>query len=146
MACFACPTLSEMFGQKYNFEICFNCATKSKMLMREPPSKILQLPSLFSCPKDGKPMVHTTFAYKKQLVVKCHYCNKKYFGNTERFVCLDCNLNCCKNCREKLWKGKPPKCAQVTIFLFRNVEWVMNSSLSSSNQKHCNTVMDVCPS
>ena len=144
MACFACPTLSEQIGSKYNFEICLKCATKSKMLMRQPPSKVLELPSLFSCPKDGKPMVHTTYAYNKKLVVKCHYCNKKYFGNTERFVCTSCDLNCCKNCREKLWKGKPPKCPQVFYFLFRNVLKATLCNFSLLSQRLQSTVMDVC--
>ena len=75
LACFACPKVSED-DTKFNFEICFNCATKSKMLMREPPGKILELPSLFSCPKDGNQMVHTTFAYKNKLIINCHYCNR----------------------------------------------------------------------
>ena len=82
MACFACPAMSETAGRKINFQICLACATKSKMLMQEPPLKIEEIPSLFSCPKDNKPMVHTTFCYKKKLVIKCHFCQKKYFGNT----------------------------------------------------------------
>jgi hypothetical protein len=83
------------------------------MLMREPPKKIEEVPSWFTCPKDNKPLVQTTFAYNKKIIVKCHYCKLNYFGNTERFVCKSCDVNCCMNCRDKLWKGKPPQCYQV---------------------------------
>lgn len=74
LACFACPKMTELNGQKTNFEICFSCAKKSNMMMREPPAKILELPSLFSCPKDGSQMVHTTYAFKKKLIISCNYC------------------------------------------------------------------------
>jgi hypothetical protein len=113
MACFACPTFKDWVGKKMNFEVCLGCALRSKMMMREPPQKVEEQPALFSCPKDGQRMLHTTQAYDNKLIIQCNFCQQNYFGNTERFTCRSCKLNVCKKCRDHLFQGHPPKCAQV---------------------------------
>lgn len=54
---------------------------------------------MLKCPKDNQPLVFTTRTYKEKSIIRCNYCQKNYFGNSERFYCKGCDLNCCKDCR-----------------------------------------------
>ncbi len=61
-------------------------------------------------------MMH--FCNKKiyeKLTYDCLYCRRKYFGNTERFYCKTCKVNCCNDCVGKLMNANAPQCNQVTL-------------------------------
>lgn len=63
-------------------------------------------------------MVYTSIAYDQQLTFNCKFCNKKYFGHTERVYCKTCKFDCCEKCIGQLANANPPRCNQVLNSLF----------------------------
>lgn len=88
--------------------------------MRGAEEKVYEEGSFFVCHKRHQ-MVRTSIAYDQQLTFDCMYCQKKFFGNTERIYCKTCKTSCCTDCQENLGNANPPRCNQVLINLFRNV-------------------------
>lgn len=90
------------------------CANRAKMLLRQPETKVEEVPSILKCPRDGSALLYTSRIHKDKSIVSCDFCKQRYFGNSERFYCRSCDLNCCKDCRPNLWRSNPPTCLQVT--------------------------------
>lgn len=102
------------------------CATKSELLMREPEEKVKEEASFFMCPSRHK-MVYTSIAYDQQLTFNCKFCNKKYFGHTQRVYCKTCKFDCCEKCIGQLANANPPRCSQVPLSLFSIAETITSS-------------------
>jgi hypothetical protein len=116
LACFACPAVFAAINEKKNLEVCMSCAIRTKLIICETVDKIDEVGTLVHCPQDNNMLVFTSRQKDNKLSFDCYYCKKSFFGYTERFYCNYCSLNCCDDCKGRLWEKNPPICPQVPLF------------------------------